>query len=68
MADVPAPAAQRREAQRQEYSQFVATQKIYVDGALAFTPGQAVPASNVAAHGYEASGEVRRVDDGKKRS
>lgn len=62
MGDVPEPAAQRRQAQRAEYGQFVATGRILVDGALAFTKGQAVPASNVAKHGYEKAGLVRRVD------
>ncbi|GAC1610339.1 MAG: hypothetical protein NVS3B26_16560 [Mycobacteriales bacterium] len=48
-------------AQQKEYSQFVAVQAITHDGALAYLPGHAVPASNVAAYGYEADGLVAKV-------
>lgn len=45
----------------QEYGQYVATQDIYYDGALAYVAGHAVPATNVEAHGYLDSGQVKKV-------
>jgi hypothetical protein len=47
--------------QAAEYGQFVAKQNIYYDGALAYTAGHPVPASNVEAHGYLGDGLVERV-------
>ena len=42
-----------REAQAVEYGAWVAIEQIYVGGALAYNPGDAVPTSNVKAHGYD---------------
>lgn len=36
-----------RDLQDKEWSQYVATERIYIGGALAFVPGDAVPASHV---------------------
>lgn len=60
MADVPTAVADRRKRRREEYGQFVAVKRIYHGGALAFTPGRPVPASNVRKHGYDKRGLVRR--------
>lgn len=49
--------------QAAEYGQFVANQNILVDGALAYTRGQPVPASNVERHGYVQQGLVRKVGE-----
>lgn len=43
----PATGEQMREAQEAEYGRYRATERIYVDGALAFNPGDAVPVSHV---------------------
>jgi hypothetical protein len=43
----PATAEELRAAQEAEYGTYVATQHIYVNGALAFNPGDAVPVSHV---------------------
>lgn len=51
----------RRKLTRKEYGQFVAVQDIPVGLALAYRAGDAVPASNVEAHGYEAAGLVERI-------
>ena len=50
-------------AQEAEYATFVATEPILVDGARAYNPGDAVPASNVEKHGYVQLGVVRKADD-----
>ncbi len=46
-----------------EYGQYRAVQAIDHDGARAYNKGDAVPASNVEAHGYEADGLVEKVSD-----
>lgn len=61
MVDVPPEVQARRDRQREEYGQFVAVQRIYHNGVLAYTPGRPVPASNVHAHGYDKMGLVKRV-------
>jgi hypothetical protein len=43
-----------------EWGQFVAVEPIFVGGVRAHNVGDAVPAANVAAHGWEAAGLVRR--------
>lgn len=43
----PATAEELRAAQEAEYGTYVATQHIYVNGALAFAPGHRVPVSHV---------------------
>ena len=50
-------------AQEAEYATYVATEPILVDGARAYNPGDAVPASNVEKHGYVQLGVVRKADD-----
>lgn len=40
-------AEDRRAAQQAEYGRFVAKEQIFVDGALAFGPGDPVPVSHV---------------------
>ena len=42
-----------RDAQAVEYGAWVATEQIYVGGALAYNVGDAVPTSNVKAYGYD---------------
>lgn len=46
-----------------EYGQFVAIAPIRHNGVLAYAEGTAVPASNVALHGYDDLGLVERVAD-----
>ena len=50
-----------REAQAVEYGSYVATEAIYYAGALAYNIGDAVPASNVKAHGYDSLGVVAKT-------
>ena len=50
-------------AQEAEYATYVATEPILVDGARAYNPGDAVPASNVEKHGYLQLGVVRKTSD-----
>ena len=48
------PVAEDLEAQRKEYSTYVANRPIATpDGALAYNTGDPVPVSNVEAHGYD---------------
>lgn len=49
-----------RASQVEEYSSWVAAQDIYYGNALAYVKGDAVPASNVIAHSYDAAGLVER--------
>lgn len=48
----PATAEEQRRAIETEYGQYVATQAITHDGALAYNVGDAVPAANVEQWGY----------------
>lgn len=48
-------------AQEHEYGQFVAVAPISHNGVLAYLPGHAVPASNVAAYGYDKDGLVEKA-------
>jgi hypothetical protein len=60
----PVPDAAARDliaAQTKEYGTYVATQDIYVGVALAYRAGDAVPASNVEAHGYDKNGLVAKT-------
>ena len=50
-------------AQVAEYNAFVAVEPILHDGARAYNIGDAVPASNVKAHGYLEAGLVRKTSD-----
>lgn len=43
--------------------QYVAKAQIFHNNALAYNPGDPVPAPNVQAHGYERDGLVELVDD-----
>ncbi len=49
------------DAQAAEYGQWVAKDRIYHGVALAYLPGDPVPASNVAAHKYDEAGLVEKV-------
>lgn len=51
-----------RQSQVEEYGAWVAAGDIYVGNALAYTEGDPVPATNVAAYGYDVAGLVRRPD------
>lgn len=59
---LPKEVLERREQIRKDYSQYVATETIYYDGAVAYQAGDPVPASNVERHGYDEAGVVKRVD------
>ena len=61
-------AMERRREQQTEYGTYVANQAIYVGTALAYNPGDPVPASNVAALGYEKDGLVDKVSTSKSSS
>lgn len=61
MVEVPPEVEARRKAQEAEYGQWVATGRIYVGNALAYTAGRPVPASNVKRYGYDKQGLVKRV-------
>jgi len=54
------PWEQLRAAQEKEYGTWYATEPIYVGTALAYYTGDAVPTSNVEAHGYDKAGLVAR--------
>lgn len=43
----PVTAEDQRAATAKEYGQYVAVEFIYIDGALAFAPGNPVPTSHV---------------------
>jgi hypothetical protein len=58
---VPTTVADLRQAQQDEYSQYVATSDIYWGNALAYRPGDPVPASNVKVHGYDKDKLVQKV-------
>ena len=60
---MPSPVEDFAAAQAAEYAAFVAVETILVDGARAYNPGDAVPASNVERHGYLQSGLVRKTSD-----
>lgn len=47
--------------QAAEYGQWVAKERIYHGTALAYLPGDPVPASNVAAHKYDEAGLVEKA-------
>lgn len=68
MVEIPPEVLARRAARDAEYAQYVAVQRIYHGGALAYTPGRPVPASNVKRHGYDKQGLVKRVDEVKESS
>lgn len=46
--ETPATAEDQREAQEAEYGRYRANSVIYIDGARAFNPGDAVPVSHVS--------------------
>jgi hypothetical protein len=50
-----------RQQQVEEWGTWVAVQQITFNGALAYNPGDPVPASNVSKHGYDSKGLVARV-------
>jgi ApbE superfamily uncharacterized protein (UPF0280 family) len=60
-ANAPATAEDAIEANRKEYGQYVAAEPIYFGTALAYNPGDAVPADNVARHKYLDDGKVVKV-------
>lgn len=49
------------EAQRHEYGQYVAAQAIHFGTALAYNPGDAIPASNVERWKYLETGQAIKV-------
>jgi hypothetical protein len=53
--------AEHRAEQEQEYGTYIAIAPIQFNGALAFNPGDPVPASNVKRYNYEADGYVAKV-------
>lgn len=59
---VPNAVTERRAEQAKEYGQYVATEQIYVDGALAFNPGDPVPAGHVKRYEMTKHKLVRRTD------
>lgn len=52
-----------RHAQQVEYGTYRAITDIHAGVALAYRAGDAVPVSNVQAHGYEAAGLVEKVSN-----
>lgn len=54
-----------RAAQEAEWNQYVATERIYIDGALAFLPGHRVPAGHVK-NGLVAKSQVTSPDNAPK--
>ena len=54
---------EHRAAVAAEWGTWVAAGAIYVDGVRAFNAGQSVPASTVAARGWDTSGEVVRAGE-----
>lgn len=60
-ANAPATAEDALAANRKEYGQYVAAKPISFGTALAYNKGDAVPADNVARHGYLESGQVVKV-------
>ncbi len=63
---VPEDVHKRRKEIREDYAQYVATEDIYYDGAVAYRVGDPVPASNVKRHGYDESGVVERAGEKKE--
>lgn len=61
MAEVStnATAEDLRKSIEAEYGQWVATEKIYIDGALAFNVGHPVPVGHVKKFGFDKTGVVR---------
>lgn len=57
----PATAEEAIEANRKEYSQYVAPEQIFVGSALAFNKGDAIPASTVERLGWVADGKAVKV-------
>lgn len=49
------------EAQRREYSQYVAAQSIHFGTALAYNPGDQIPAANVERWKYLETGQAVKV-------
>lgn len=60
-ANAPATAEDAIEANRKEYSQYVAAEPISFGTALAYNKGDAVPADNVRRHKYLDDGKVVKV-------
>lgn len=56
-----------RQQQAEEWGQYIAVQQIVHGGALAYNPGDPVPASNVTRHRYEAQGLVAKVGSAEAR-
>lgn len=55
---IPATAEDFTSATRREYGQYVAKEQIFHGNALAYNPGDPVPASNVKLHKYDEQGVV----------
>lgn len=59
---ITAELADHIEAQRKEYSVYVAARQIHVGTALAYNPGDAVPISNVDRHNYAVARDLNDPD------
>ncbi len=61
----PSTAEDLRAAQIAEYGTYTATERIVIDGALAFNPGDAVPVSHVE-RGVVHASQVKKTSTEKK--
>jgi hypothetical protein len=57
----PAELSNYLSQQEDEYGEWVAAQDIFAGLALAYREGDPVPKSNVALHGYDKNGMVRKA-------
>ena len=57
---IPKTAAELAEEQAREWGTYVATEQIYVDGGLAFNPGDAVPVGHVETLGHVLEHQVAK--------
>lgn len=60
--DAPLSVEEYRAAQEAEWNQHIATERIYIGGALAFMPGHRVPAGHVT-NGLVAKAQVTSPDN-----
>ena len=64
-SNLPATGEEHRAAQAIEYGRYRATEQIKIDGALAFNPGDLVPASHIT-RGVVDKDQVEDIDSKKK--
>lgn len=67
LAATPEEVKSFRAQQEEEWGQYVAAQTITYGGAIAYLPGDPVPASNVKRHGYEKDGLVHKTGGAEAR-